>query len=237
MTQEKTISYSSEDFNKYLQFNKFEDQQNNIPLSDSRKYMDYMVEIFPQSINYVVGIVDMVNSSKISAQIGSIKSARYYEVFLNSMSKILSRYGGSVLKNSGDGLFFYFSHSDSDKTAMVNCIECGLEMTRSQKIISQQLQREFLPDIDFRISADYGSVSLMRTNISNAFDMIGQPINMCAKINRLAAKNQMVIGGDLFQLTKEYKNYQFNEVNYFSLGFKLSYPVYSVSDKWNKIKC
>jgi hypothetical protein len=54
---------------------------------------------------------------------------------------------------------------------------------------------------------------------------------MCAKINRLALKNQFVIGGDLFQMVKDFKIYQFKEISEFSVGFKLSYPVYSVSDK------
>jgi len=71
----------------------------------------------------------------------------------------------------------------------------------------------------------------MKTNISKEFDMIGPPVNMCSKINHLAAKNQFVIGGDLFQIIKKFKVYQFKEINDFSLGFKLSYPVYSVSYK------
>jgi len=231
MEHEKFLSYSSEDFFKYPQFNKSEDHQNDIPISDSRKYFDYTVEILPQSRNYVIGMVDMIKSSKISAQIGLKKSALYYQIFLNSMSKILSRYGGIVLKNAGDCLFFYFDGSDQNKAGPLDCIECGLEMTRSQKYISQQLIREGLPKLDFRVSADYGSVSLMKTNISGGLDMIGQPINMCAKINRLAAKNQMIIGGDLYHIVKEFKIYQFKEIESFSLGFRYTYPVYSVSDK------
>jgi class 3 adenylate cyclase len=104
-------------------------------------------------------------------------------------------------------------------------------MIRSQKYISKQLSSEGLPNIDFRVSADYGTVLLMKTSISERFDMMGTPVNMCSKINRLAAKNQFVIGGDFFQMIKEFKDYQFKEIDDFSLGFKLSYPVYSVLDK------
>lgn len=229
--QERNFTLSSKDFFKYPISRQQMDQQNDIPVSDSRRYFEYMVDIFPQSNNYVIGVVDMVDSTKISAQIGPIKSARYYQVFLNSMSKILSRYGGTVIKNAGDCLFFYFTDSGPDKTDLTNSIECSLEMTRSQKYISEQLVSEELPRIDFRVSADYGPVSLMKTSVSEKFDMIGPPINMCAKINRLATKNQFVIGGDLFQMVKEFKIYQFKEISDFSVGFKLSYPVYQVADK------
>ena len=201
--------------------------QNDIPISDSQQYTKYMVEFLNQSSRYAVGMVDMVNSSKISAQIGPKKSSRYYQVFLNFMSKIIFIHGGTVIKNVGDSLFYYFTNSE--KLAHDSCIQCGLDMIRFQKIISQQLVREGLPDLDYRVSADYGTVLLMKTTHTESLDMIGSPVNMCAKINRLAAKNQFVIGNDLFLLAKELGDYKFKEINDFSLGFKQSYPVYSVS--------
>ncbi len=51
---------------------------------------------------------------------------------------------------------------------------------------------------------------------------------MCSKINHLAEKNQFVVGGDLFEMVKRHDGYRFKEVKDFSLGFKLSYPVYSI---------
>lgn len=231
MHEDKSIS--STDF-KHSIYREQLDQQNDILTSDSKICKEYSVEFMTQSRRHVVGMVDMVNSSKISAHIGPAKSSRYYQLFLNSMSKILSRYDGIVIKNVGDCLLYYFPDSDnSEEKCFANCVECSLEMTRSQKYISQQLVSEGLPSIDFRVSADYGTVLLMRTSISEGIDMLGTPVNICSKINRLAAKNQFVIGGDLFQMIKEFKVYQFKKINDFSLGFKLSYPVYSVSDKYN----
>lgn len=229
--QERNLIFLSKDFFKYTNSRQHIDQQNDIPVSDSRRFLEYMVDIFPQSTNYVIGMVDMVSSTKITAQIGPIKTARYFQIFLNSMAKILSRYDGTVFKIAGDCLLFYFTHSVSAKSNLNSCIECSLEMIRSQKYLSQQLTSEGLPKIDFRVSADYGPVSLMKTNFSEVFDMIGSPINMCAKINRLAEKNQFVIGGDLYQMVKDFKIYQFKEISDFSLGFKLTYPVYLVTDK------
>jgi class 3 adenylate cyclase len=148
------------------------------------------------------------------------------------MSKIISDFGGSVIKNIGDSLVYYFPKSSSDsKYNFTRCIECGLAMIKSQKYLSEQLVKERLPGIDFRVSADYGSVLIMKSNVSESIDMIGPPLNMCSKINRLAEKNQFVVGGDLFEMIKKLNGYRFKEVKDFSLGFKLSYPVYFVSQK------
>lgn len=230
MEQEKNAALLQGDFIKYY-LPKQRLEQYDISKSDSRRYTEYLVDFTTES-RYTVGMVDMANSSKISAQIGPKKSARYYQIFLNSMSKIIYHFDGVVIKNVGDCLFYYFPDSDStEKLGLIKCIECSLEMILSQKYISEQLISEGLPSINFRVSADFGTVLLMKTSISESLDMIGSPVNMCSKINKLAEKNQFVIGGDLFHMLKDIKTYQFKEVTDFSLGFKLSYPVYTVLKK------
>ena len=206
------------------------DQNNSGQIFDSKRSSEYLVSFLTQPSSYCVGIVDMVNSTKISAQIGSIRASRYYQVFLNSMSKIVSDFGGSVIKNIGDSLVYYFPESDrfDNKYDFTRCIECGLAMIHSQKYLSEQLIKEELPVVDFRVSADYGSVLIMKSNVSESLDMIGPPLNMCSKINHLAEKNQFVVGGDLFEMVKKISGHSFKKVKDFSLGFKLSYPVYSV---------
>jgi len=46
----------------------------------------------------------MVNSTKITHQMNHEKIAQYYSMFLNSMGKVLGRFGGVVIKNIGDSL-------------------------------------------------------------------------------------------------------------------------------------
>ncbi|CAD6368415.1 Adenylate cyclase [metagenome] len=224
---DRKLSFSSKES---FQYPKHDSNQTNTSIFDSKRASEYLVSFLTQPSMYCVGIVDMVNSTKISAQLGPIKASRYYQVFLNSMAKIVSEFTGSVIKNVGDCLVYYFPDSESfnENYNFTRCIECGLAMTRSQKYISKQLVSEGLPGIDFRISSDYGSVLIMKSNVSESLDMIGPPLNMCSKINRLAGKNQFVIGGDLFQNVKKLEGYYFKEINDFSLGFRYSYPVYSV---------
>jgi class 3 adenylate cyclase len=222
----KKQSFLSEEFFKYPGSEHFDKSD----ISIDPKHSEYLVSFLTKQSTYCVGIVDMVDSTKISAQIGPLSASRYYQIFLNSMSKIISDFGGAVLKNVGDCLIYYFPESGcfDGKYDFANCIECGLAMVHSQKHISGQLVKEGLPGIDFRVSADYGSVLLMKSNVSESLDMIGTPLNMCFKINRLAEKNQFVIGGDLFEMVKKFNGHRYKQIKDYSLGFKLSYPVYAV---------
>jgi class 3 adenylate cyclase len=230
ITDGKLIS-SSKDFFKYPELKPIIPDR--FDLIKSEQFSEYLVAFSLEPEMYCVGIVDMVNSTKISAQIGPSRVSRYYQLFLNSMSKILSRFGGFVIKNVGDCLVYYFPESgkSENKYGLTSCIECGLAMIESQKYVSEQLIKEGLPKVDFRVSADFGSVLIMKSNVSDSLDMIGSPLNVCSKINHLAEKNQFVIGGDLCQLVKGFDDYLFEGKHDFSLGLKQSYPVYVVARK------
>ena len=122
---------------------------------------------------------------------------------------------------------YYFPTTDS-KIGCTNCLDCGLAMIQAQRIICEQLQSKELPDINYRVSADYGNVIIMSTTDSSSVDMIGPPVNMCTKINHSAKRNEFVIGSDFFERVKKLQEYRFKSVNSCNVGFKVDYPVYKV---------
>jgi class 3 adenylate cyclase len=69
----------------------------------------------------------------------------------------------------------------------------------------------------------------MKPNNSTSIDVIGPPVNMCAKINHKAQSNGVVIGGDLFQMVKDLSDYRFTSISGLSIGLKYTYPIYSLT--------
>jgi len=191
---------------------------------------DYMVAFSGLAKSYCVGLVDMVDSTKISAEMNEMEWCRYYEIFLNSMAKILPRFGGKVIKNQGDSLLYYFPESSkARKYGFMSCVESSLAMIEEHDVICENLEKEGLPCSNYRVSADYGKVVIMKSNNSFSPDLIGPPVNMCAKINHLAQPNGVVIGADLYQNVKDINDYRYSQKKSFSVGFKFSYPVYSIT--------
>jgi len=191
---------------------------------------DYMVAFSGLAKNYCIGLVDMVNSTKISSEMNEIEWCQYYEIFLNSMAKILPRFGGRVIKNQGDSLLFYFPETSKDtKFGFMRCIESSQSLIEEHDAICENLREKRLPGLDYRVSLDYGKVVIMKSSNSLSPDLIGPPVNMCAKINHLAQRNGVVIGGDLYQNVKEIKDYRYSQKKGFSIGLKYSYPIYEVT--------
>jgi len=198
-----------------------------------KEKLNYLVDFSGESNNYCVGFVDIANSTQISATLKHEKMSKYYEIFLNSMANIVERFGGFVIKNIGDSLLYYFPESSKSSTrfGFLSCIECSLTMIDSRDLINTKVKNEDLPPLNYRVSADYGKVTIIKSDNSSAIDIVGIPVNICSKINPSAAQNGAVIGSDLYQLVKDFDDYNYNQIEAYSVGLKQSYPIYSVQRK------
>lgn len=185
----------------------------------------------------------MVNSIKTTSEITDPnKISRYYSIFLNTLSTIAKNFNAKIIKVISDGLIFYFpkTYDSSNKSAFKDVIECCLTMITANIIINEELHKEKLPSVSYRISADYGRVELARSTTSQNDDLFGPTMNVCAKINCKAKPNGMVIGWNLYRIIKSFsfsvEDYQFEEIGEYLVGFKQHYMLYSVinSNRTNK---
>jgi len=191
----------------------------------------FEVAISKTTTSFCVGIVDIANSTRITAKLPPNKAASYYEIFLNRMARIIKNYGGTLVKNAGDSLLFCFPESTkSKKYDFMTFLECILSMAEDHDDLEEKYHSEGLPTIDYRISADYGNMSVM-TSTSSSYDLIGTPVNICSKINPQAPVNGVAIGGDLHEMIKDFDGYYCKGYEAFSVGLKNSYPIYSLRRK------
>lgn len=180
--------------------------------------------------NYCIGIVDIVNSSKITAPLPKAKVCKYYSIFLNSMAMIAKEFGAKVVKNIGDSLLYYFPQTSDalNRHAFVDPLECSMAMIEAHAVINTKIQEEGLPPVNYRVSADYGSVMIANSIATSSEDLFGSTVNICSKINHNAIPNSMVIGSDLYQIVKSFDGYEFEPVAAYSSGFTFQYTVYAV---------
>lgn len=179
--------------------------------------------------DYFVCIVDIVDSTKVTACLSYKQACKYYTIFLNTTASIAKDHGGKIVKNIGDCLLFYFPTTidQSEKLSSMKPLECGLDLLDARNLLNELMNAEQLPPIKYRVSADYGKVMIARQINSSCDDIFGPPVNMCSKINHHAKPNSMVIGGDMYEIAKSLSNYSFKQCPDCSAGLKTNYPVYS----------
>ena len=193
---------------------------------------------------YCISMIDIVGSTQITSKLyNSGKIKKFYAVFINEIADIIKFHDGKILKTVGDGVIFYFPKTSSVENieGFNQALECLLNMISSRHTINAKLQEEFLPEISYRISADYGKLEVaMSGEISSSYDLFGPTINFCAKINKKAPPNGIAIGADLCRIVNSFpklaKRYHFQEIKELSWKEnKYSYPVYmlkSITDKY-----
>jgi two-component system, OmpR family, response regulator ChvI len=198
------------------------------------------------SQNCCVCFIDLVDSTRITTIeiTQSEKIKIYYSVFINTMAAIARDFDVTIIKNTGDSLLYYFPKTtnplaNSNVSDFKKVFECGLTMLGVNPIVNSKLKEKGLPKVSYRISADYGRVEVAKSLTSTTEDLFGPTVNLCSKINSIASPNQMVIGSNLYQVTKaafEDNEYFFNKVDDYSIDDNSEnlYPVYSVVNKDKK---
>ena len=183
--------------------------------------------------NYCVCFIDIIGSTKISSELTPTQLSRYYELFLNAIAHIARNFEAKIIKNAGDALIFYFNDTSDPKniTKFKNVLDCGITMGIASNTLNAKMLSEKLPPIQYRISADYGEVSVARSTSSQSEDLFGSAMNICAKINSKAKPNGLVIGESLFEIVKGLDEYVFVPSSEKFIGVKGEYEVYHVDQK------
>ncbi|MGH9998943.1 MAG: HAMP domain-containing protein [Nitrosopumilaceae archaeon] len=175
-----------------------------------KQQQDVLLQFSDQTENYFVCFLDVIGSTKLTANLTDLESSKFYSIFLNSMAIWIGDHGGIVVKNIGDALLFYFPKTNTqDNDAIKDALEGCLKIGELNTHISNKMQQEGLPAFDYRISATYGSVRVAKIATSVIDDIFGSTVNKCAKINRFAPPNGLVIDEALYEIVKSFDLYNY----------------------------
>jgi class 3 adenylate cyclase len=198
--------------------------------SKEKQQVELLLQFLESTKNYCVCIVDLVGSTSIAMGMSNEKISTYYGVFLNLMAKIASSFDATIVKNIGDSLLYYFPKTDSEsRESFKDVLECSITMIQMHPEINARMHNDGLPDVNYRISCEFGSVIVAKMSTSSVNDIFGTCVNLCSKINLLASPNSIIIGKGLYEQTKSFDEYIFTEIDCKQLSLGKDYQVYSVS--------
>ena len=115
-----------------------------------------------------------------------------------------------------------------NSVAMKNVVECCLSMLDNHEKLKQELAAKSLPELNYKISATYGSVKVAESATSNIADIFGPTVNRCFKINSLCPKNSLVVGINLYEALKDKPEYAFTELCIIEMKQKYGYEIFEV---------
>ena len=190
---------------------------------------DILLKFSQHTQNDCVGVIDMKDSTKISSKLSDDDVTKLYEIFLNFMAKIVQKYDGEVVKNIGDALMFRFPNTDlNDSKVTKNILECCLNMIESHNDLKKQLEKEKMPELNYKISISYGSVKVAQSTTSTISDIFGSTVNRCFKINSLCPENSLIIDDNLYKILKNFDEYTISQLSETEINKKYGYTIFQV---------
>ncbi len=121
-------------------------------------------------------------------------------LFFTEMVRIAEDYGGTVEKNTGDGLMAYFEDNGGEPptSGSKRAVSCGLTMFRAAtNFVNPVLKVSNVQEIQFRIGIDHGNVTIAKLGAARRFNSIvavGATANVASKMLRFAGPSEMIIG-------------------------------------------
>jgi len=192
---------------------------------------DILLKFSQHTQNDCVAVIDMKNSTKISAELSDEDITKLYEIFLNFMARIVRNYNGEVIKTIGDALLFRFANVvPNEPKIMKNVLECCLDMIESHGKLKELLIAENMPELDYKISVTYGSVRIAQST-TNISDIFGPTVNRCFKINSHCPENNLIIGDNMYEFLKNFSEYEFVQLPDNEMREKYGYTIYQVTRK------
>lgn len=182
-------------------------------------------------VHYAVCFIDMIDSTTIVSKLSGREADSLYMTFLNILANVVIENEGKIVKTFGDGIFYYFPKTDFGSLEdFEKVMDASLKIIAAHPLIAQKLTELGLPEVDYRVSASFGPVSIVENEDSSVGDLFGSTINTCSKMNKLAQPNSIIIGSALREKLKNSEKYTFTPVEKFAVNDQLSYMTYSVTE-------
>jgi class 3 adenylate cyclase len=193
---------------------------------------DILLQFSDRSEKYCVCMIDIMNSTKITSKLSESETSEFYNIFLNSIAEMVRNFGGIVIKNIGDALLFYFPIiASKEESTLKKCLDCCLTLSESHDELVSKVEKQKLPVFDYRISSTYGMVRIAKASTSSINDIFGNTVNRCAKINRIAPANRLIVDEEFHNSAKNFGEYVFKKIDSDVTSPESGYAVYLVSRK------
>ena len=162
----------------------------------------HLREYVSKRIPLYVIFVDLVGSTKMSQKIPPAQLGDVIRSFSQELTIIIENYNGYILKFVGDAIVAYFIPKNNSKKTANDVIKCAQTIVDVAKISANPILNEnHLPPLHLHMGVDFGSCSILLYGTDKKkshIDIIGNTINMAAKMQAVAGVDEIVIGKNVY---------------------------------------
>jgi len=145
---------------------------------------------------------DLADSTELSTKLDPEDLQDVIRAYQNVCAKLVKEHEGFVAKFMGDGILVYFGYPKSFERDAERAVSSGLAIIEAIQSLNETVGREKGVDLTVRIGVATGMVmvgEIVGEGTAQERTVIGEAPNLAARLQGVAGRNGLVIGG----LTKE----------------------------------
>jgi class 3 adenylate cyclase len=145
---------------------------------------------------------DLADSATLARQLDPEDLREVVRAYQDTCAKVIARFDGHIAQYLGDGLLVYFGYPLAHEDDAQRAVRAGLGMTEAVGQLNTRLERERGVRLTVRLGIHTGLVVVGEVGGGTRQEQLalGEPPNLAARLQGMAAPNTLVISAATFQL-------------------------------------
>ena len=182
----------------------------------------------------VIFFSDIKGFSELSEQMESEALTALINTYLNEMSKIVMKYGGTIDKFIGDAIMVFFGDPETKgvKRDAEACVAMAIEMRKHMKVLRQRWKAQGIQqplEIRMGINTGYCTVGNFGAESRMDYTLLGKEVNLASRLESSAEPSEILISYETFSLVQD-RILCREKGQIKAKGFSRPIPVYQVVD-------
>jgi class 3 adenylate cyclase len=137
---------------------------------------------------------DLVDSTRLTSQLDPEEWAEVVRAYQDTCAKVIQRFEGQIAQSLGDGLRVYFGYPQAREDDAQRAVRAGLGMVEALGQLHTRLAQERGVRLAVRLGLHMGQVGgEIGGGAKHAQLALGEPPNLAARLQAMAAPNPLVI--------------------------------------------
>lgn len=177
---------------------------------------------------------DIKGFSNISEDLPLATLTDMLNTYLNEMTRIAMRHGGTVDKFIGDAVMVFFGDPKSEgaQNDAYNCVAMAIEMQQQMKLLRQKWHQQGINQkLEIRVGINTGYVTVGNFGAESRMDytILGTDVNLASRLEGKARPGHILVSESTHELIKDrIRCRDFGEVEV--KGFEHPFPTFEVVD-------
>ncbi|WP_196157382.1 adenylate/guanylate cyclase domain-containing protein [Reinekea sp. G2M2-21] len=182
----------------------------------------------------VIFFSDIKGFSELSEQMESEALTALINTYLNEMSKIVMKYGGTIDKFIGDAIMVFFGDPETKgvKKDAEACVAMAIEMRKHMKVLRQRWKAQGIQqplEIRMGINTGYCTVGNFGAETRMDYTLLGKEVNLASRLESSAEPSEILISYETYSLVQD-RILCREKGQIKAKGFSRPIPVYQVVD-------